>query len=283
MIVERLKAVPRVGVAELVSATGASDMTIRRDLDYLAAQGVLKRVHGGAVPAMPTGIEPPFAARATAALGPKQAIAKAAVEHLRDGDTIVLDSGTTALEVARLLRNRTVTVMPLSLHVAQELVDAPGVRLLMPGGEPRPGELAMVGPLTLASLRALRFDVAVLSPCAFSLEAGMTAFDLGDAEVKQQALAVSTRAIVLADGAKWDRAALAYICPADRPDLIITDSTAPEDARAVLAQRGVLIQVADQPAADQSATDQPAADQSATDQPRTDRPVAARPALEGSS
>ncbi|MFC5263474.1 DeoR/GlpR family DNA-binding transcription regulator [Kribbella qitaiheensis] len=263
VIVERLKAVPRVGVAELVAATGASDMTIRRDLDYLAAQGVLKRIHGGAVPAMPTGIEPPFAARATAALGPKQAIAKAAVEHLRDGDTIVLDSGTTALEVARLLHNRTVTVMPLSLHVAQELVDAPGVRLLMPGGEPRPGELAMVGPLTLASLRALRFDVAVLSPCAFSIEAGMTAFDLGDAEVKQQALAVSTRAIVLADGAKWDRAALAYICPADRPDLIITDSTAPEDTRAVLAQRGVLIQVADQPISDQ--------------------PVAARPVLEGSS
>ncbi|TCM41063.1 DeoR/GlpR family DNA-binding transcription regulator [Kribbella sp. VKM Ac-2568] len=273
VIVERLKAVPRVGVAELVAATGASDMTIRRDLDYLAAQGVLKRVHGGAVPAMPTGIEPPFAARATAALGPKQAIARAAAEHIRDGDTIVLDSGTTALEVARLLHNRTVTVMPLSLHVAQELVDAPGVRLLMPGGEPRPGELAMVGPLTLASLRALRFDIAVLSPCAFSIEAGMTAFDLGDAEVKQQALAVSTRAIVLADGAKWDRTALAYICPADRPDLIITDSTAPEDTRAVLAQRGVLIQVADQSAIDQSATDQS----------RTDRPVAARPALEGSS
>lgn len=244
VIVERLRVATRVGVAELVEATGASDMTVRRDLDYLAAQGVLKRVHGGAVTAMPTGLEPPFAARATAALGSKQAIAKSAVEHIRDGETIVLDSGTTALEVARLLHDRTVTVMPLSLHVAQELVDAPGVRLLMPGGEPRPGELAMVGPLTLASLRLLRFDVAVLSPCAFSLEAGLTAFDLGDAEVKQQALAVATRSIVLVDGAKWDRAALAYICPADRPDLIITDSSAPDEALAVLAQRGVLVQVA---------------------------------------
>ncbi|GAA1574744.1 DeoR/GlpR family DNA-binding transcription regulator [Kribbella sancticallisti] len=246
MIVERLKGSTRVGVAELVAATGASDMTVRRDLDYLAAQGVLKRVHGGAVPAMRTGIEPPFAARVIADLGPKQAIAKAAVEQLRDGETIVLDSGTTALEVAKLLRDRAVTVMPLSLHVAQELIDAPRVRLLMPGGEPRPGELAMVGPLTLASLRALRFDVAVLSPCAFSIESGLTAFDLGDAEVKQQAMAVAARSMVLADGAKWDRAALAYICPADRPDLIITDSTAPEEARAVLAQRGVLAHVADQ-------------------------------------
>jgi DeoR/GlpR family transcriptional regulator of sugar metabolism len=245
VIVERLKASTRVGVGELVAATGASDMTVRRDLDYLAAQGLLKRVHGGAVAAMPTGIEPPFAARVVADLGPKQAIARAAVERLRDGETIVLDSGTTALEVAKLLRDRAVTVMPLSLHVAQELIDAPHVRLLMPGGEPRSGELAMVGPLTLASLNALRFDVAVLSPCAFSVEAGMTAFDLGDAEVKQAAMAVATRTMVLADGAKWDRAALAYICPADRPDLIITDVTAPEESRAVLAQRGVLVHVAD--------------------------------------
>jgi DeoR/GlpR family transcriptional regulator of sugar metabolism len=249
VIVEHLQDAGRVSVTDLVAATGASDMTIRRDLDYLAAQGVLKRVHGGAVSAMPSGLEPPFAARATAATGAKQAIAKLAAEQIRDGETVVLDSGTTALEVARLLRDRTVTVMPLSLQVAQELMGAPGIRLLMPGGEPRPGELAMVGPLTLASLRSLRFDVAVLSPCAFSLEAGMTAFDLGDAEVKQQALAVSTRSMVLVDGAKWDRAALAYICPADRPDLIITDSSAPEDDRAVLAQRGVLIQIADgQPA-----------------------------------
>ncbi len=245
VIVERLKAAPRVGVAELVTATGASDMTVRRDLDYLAAQGVLKRVHGGAVAAMPTGVEPPFATRVTADLGPKQAIALAAVQHVRDGDTIVLDSGTTALEVAKLLRDRTVTVMPLSLHIAQELIDAPRVRLLMPGGEPRPGELAMVGPLALASLKALRFDLAVLSPCAFSLDAGMTAFDLGDAEVKQQAMAVATRTMMLADGAKWDRAALAFVCPADRPDLIITDRTAPEESRTLLAQRGVLVEVAD--------------------------------------
>lgn len=244
MIVERLRGAPRVGVGELVELTGASDMTVRRDLDFLAAQGVLKRVHGGAISAMPAGVEPPFAVRSTAAVEAKQAIAEAAVEQLRDGETIVLDSGTTALEVARRLRHRTMTVMPLSLQVAQELIDAPGIRLLLPGGEPRQGQQALVGPLTLASLRALRFDVAVLSPCAFSLDAGLTAFDLGDAEVKLQALAVATRSIALVDGAKWDRAALAYICPADRPDLIITDPTAPVDERAALAERGVLVRVA---------------------------------------
>jgi DeoR/GlpR family transcriptional regulator of sugar metabolism len=244
IIVERLRDFDQVAVAELAEATGASEMTVRRDLDHLAASGILRRVHGGAVVASPSGIEPPFAARATAATAAKRAIAAAAAELIHDGETIVLDSGTTALELARLLRGRTVTVMPLSLHAARELADAPGVRLLLPGGEPRPGEQALVGPLTLASLRALRFDVAVLSPCAFGLEAGLTAFDLADAEVKQQALAVSARSIVLADSAKWDRASLAHVCPADRPDVLITDAGAPESQRAALAELGVLVHVA---------------------------------------
>ncbi|MFI9384998.1 DeoR/GlpR family DNA-binding transcription regulator [Kutzneria sp. NPDC052558] len=244
LIVERLRGAQQVTVAELAEVTGASEMTVRRDLDVLAAHGVLRRVHGGAVPATPSGVEPPFAARAVSAPGAKKAIARAAVELIRDGETIVLDSGTTALEVARLLRDRAVTVMPLSLHAVTELLDAPRVRLLVPGGEPRPGELAMIGPLTLASLRMLRFDVAVLSPCAFDLEAGLTAFDLHDAEVKQQAIAVSARSLVLVDGAKWDRAALAHICAADRPDVVVTDPTAPEDQRRALAERGVLVHVA---------------------------------------
>ncbi|MFK4089117.1 DeoR/GlpR family DNA-binding transcription regulator [Kribbella sp. NPDC020789] len=244
-IIDRLRGGNRISVQELVEATESSDMTIRRDLDFLAAQGVLKRVHGGAVPAMPTGVEPPYSLRTQEAVAAKRAIARAAVAHLADGETIVLDSGTTALEVARLLQQRAVTVMPLSLRVAQELADAPRVRLLVPGGEARKGELSLIGPLTVASLRALRFDVAVLSPCAFSLEAGLTAFDLGDAEVKQAALSVAARSIVLADGAKWDRAALAYVCPAERPDLIITDPSAPEDQRTLLAQRGTLVEVAD--------------------------------------
>lgn len=244
IIVERLRGTEQVGVGELAGATGASEMTVRRDLDHLAARGVLRRVHGGAVAASPSGIEPPFAARATVAADAKRAIAAAAAELISDGETIVLDSGTTALEVARLLRDRAVTVLPLSLHAARELADAPRVRLLLPGGEPRPGEQALVGPLTLASLRALRFDVAVLSPCAFGLETGLTAFDLDDAAVKRQAMAVSARTIVLADSAKWDRAALAHVCPADRADVLITDPGAPEDQRVALAERGVLVHVA---------------------------------------
>ncbi|WP_447007354.1 DeoR/GlpR family DNA-binding transcription regulator [Saccharothrix isguenensis] len=245
VIVDRLRSGAQVAVAELAAVTGASEMTIRRDLDLLSASGVLRRVHGGAVPLSPAGVEPPFTARAATATATKRAIAAAAVELIRDGETIVLDSGTTAVEVAKLLRGRAVTVMPLSLHAVRELLDAPEVRLLLPGGEPRPGELAMVGPLALASLRALRFDVAVLSPCAYGLEAGLTAHNLADAEVKQQAMAVSGRTIVLADSTKFDHTALAHVCPADRPDVLVTDSGAPAGVRLELAERGVLVHVAE--------------------------------------
>ncbi|MFC0626919.1 DeoR/GlpR family DNA-binding transcription regulator [Kribbella deserti] len=239
IIVERVRSSDRVSVTELAETIGTSEMTIRRDLDLLAAEGVLRRVHGGAVLASPSGLEPPFAARATASTTAKKAIAAATAELIHDGETIVLDSGTTALEVAHLLRGRPVTVMPLSMHAAQVLFDAPKVRLILPGGEPRPGELAMVGPLTLAALKALRFDVAVLSPCGFSLGAGMTAHDLGDAAVKQTAFEVSDRSIVMADGAKWDRTALAVVCAADRPDVLVTDPSAPADQRAALTELGV--------------------------------------------
>ncbi|MEU4768817.1 DeoR/GlpR family DNA-binding transcription regulator [Actinosynnema sp. NPDC023794] len=245
VIIERLRSGAQVAVAELAAATSASEMTIRRDLDLLAAGGVLRRVHGGAVPLSPAGVEPPFTARTATANDAKRAIAAAAVGLIRDGETIVLDSGTTAVEVAKLLRGRPVTVMPLSLHAVRELLDAPEVRLLLPGGEPRPGELAMVGPLALASLRALRFDVAVLSPCAFDLVAGLTAHNLADAEVKQQAMAVSGRTIVLADATKFDRTALAHVCPADRPDVLVTDSDSPADLRRELSARGVLVHVAE--------------------------------------
>ncbi|GAB3003606.1 DeoR/GlpR family DNA-binding transcription regulator [Saccharothrix stipae] len=245
VIVERLRSGAQVAVAELAAATGASEMTIRRDLDLLAAGGVLRRVHGGAVPLSPAGVEPPFTARTATATAAKRAIAAAAVDLVRDGETIVLDSGSTAVEVAKLLRGRPVAVMPLSLHAVRELLDAPEVRLLLPGGEPRPGELAMVGPLALASLRALRFDVALLSPCAIDLDAGLTAHNLADAEVKQQAMAVSARTVVLADSTKFGRTALAHVCPADRPDVLVTDPDTPADVRRELDARGVLVHVAE--------------------------------------
>src|SRR5690242_12116802 len=118
-------------VQELAGLTGASEMTIRRDLDTLAAQGVLERVRGGARTLLLRGEEPPFALRAHEAVDAKRRIAAEVSALIADGESVLLDSGTTCLEVARLLRQRPVTVMPLSLQAIHTLSDPPGPATLM--------------------------------------------------------------------------------------------------------------------------------------------------------
>ncbi|MBW8089981.1 MULTISPECIES: DeoR/GlpR family DNA-binding transcription regulator [Streptomyces] len=233
-------------VAELAVLTGASEMTIRRDLDTLAAQGVLERVRGGARNLLLRGQEPPFTLRVHEAADAKRRIAAEVVSLIADGETVVLDSGTTCLEVARLLRGRQVTVMPLSLQAIQLLGDASGAAsLLVPGGRPRSSEGALTGPLTLASLSALRFDTAVLGCCGLSAVEGMTAYDLDDAAVKKAAIASARRVIAAADGSKLGRTARAHVGPATLLHTLVTDAAAPADQVAALEEAGTVLRTVD--------------------------------------
>ncbi|MFH9354850.1 DeoR/GlpR family DNA-binding transcription regulator [Kitasatospora sp. NPDC017646] len=222
-------------VPDLAELTGASEMTIRRDLDTLAAQGVLERFRGGARTLLLRGEEPPFALRAREAVDAKRRIAAEISALIADGETVVLDSGTTCLEVARLLRERPVTVMPLSLQAIHVFGDTPGpATLIVPGGQPRTAEGALTGPLTLASLAALRFDTAVIGCCGLSAADGLTAYDLDDATVKKAAMAAARRTLVAADAGKLGRTAFAHVSPAALLHTLVTDTTAPADELAAL-------------------------------------------------
>ena len=230
-------------VTELTGLTGASEMTIRRDLDHLAAQGVLERFRGGARTLLLRGDEPPFALRAHEGVDVKRRIAARVASLVADGETVLLDSGTTCLEVARLLHGRPVTVMPLSLQAIAVLGDAPEpTSLLVPGGRPRAGEGALIGPLTLASLSALRFDTAVLGCCGLTAADGMTAYDLDEASVKKAVIASARRVIVAADGTKLGRTAHAYVGPSSLVDILVTDSGAPSDEIAALESGGTTLE-----------------------------------------
>jgi DeoR/GlpR family transcriptional regulator of sugar metabolism len=215
-------------------------MTIRRDLDALVAQGAARRVRGGAVSLLLRDEEPPFAVRAVAAGDAKGRIGRAAADLLIDGESVVLDSGTTALEVARCLVGRRVTVLPLSLHAASVLAQIDGVRLLMAGGEVRPRELSLVGPLATTSLGALRFDTAILSCCGLA-DGQVTAHDLGDAEVKRAMRASAARTVLVADGSKFARSATAVVCALDELDVVVTDGSIPADGAVALRSGGVEI------------------------------------------
>lgn len=233
----------RVEVAEAAVRFDTAEMTIRRDLDALVAQGAARRVRGGAISLLLRAEEPPFSVRAMAANDAKRDIGRVTADLLADGELVALDSGTTTLEVARCLSGRRMTVMPLSLHAAWLLARLDGVRLLMSGGEVRSGELSLVGPLATSSLAALRFDTAVLSCCGLA-DGRVTAHDLGDAEVKRAIVATASRTVLVADSSKFARSATAVVCAASELDMVVTNGPLAADTAANLRGWGVELLVA---------------------------------------
>ncbi|WP_068904152.1 DeoR/GlpR family DNA-binding transcription regulator [Planomonospora sphaerica] len=240
-IMTALRAGDSVSVAELALEHAVSEMTIRRDLDELAQQGVVRRVRGGAVSLLLRGEEPPFAVREREAAEVKRRIAAEVASLLSDGEAVLLDSGTTALEIARTIRDRRMTVLPLSLQSAHELGTAPRIRLVLPGGEVRPGELDLTGPLTEGAIRSLRFDTAVIGCCGLSAEHGLTAYDLSEVAVKQAAIASAQRVVVATDSSKFTRTAFGAVCPLDRLDLVVTDDAIPPSEHDALTAAGVTV------------------------------------------
>lgn len=238
-LIDRLRTSEHVTVADLAAATGASEMTIRRDLDQLADQGVLRRVRGGAVSLLLRGEAMPFAVREHEAVDTKRRIAAKLDELLTDGEAVILDGGTTTLTIARTLAARRLTVVPLDMHSANALTGAPDVRLLVPGGRTTPGALAFTGPLTEASLASLRVDTAVLGVCGLSAEHGLTAHDLDEVPVKRAAIAAARRTVAVCDAAKFGRTGLGLVCPVTELDAVVTDRTAPAPAVARLRDAGV--------------------------------------------
>ncbi|SFF86515.1 DeoR/GlpR family DNA-binding transcription regulator [Blastococcus tunisiensis] len=238
-ILGRLRVDGHVDVAALATSLGTSEMTIRRDLDTLAESGALRRVRGGAISLMTRGEELPFGLRAVEASATKGRMAAVVAGLLRDGEAVVVDSGTTGLAVARAVAGRRLTVMPLSVHALPALSADPATTLLVPGGTARFGEGSLVGPMTEAALRGLRFDTVVLTCCGFSARDGVMAYDVQDAAVKRAAVESADRVVLVAEAAKFARSALVVVCPASSIDVLVTDEEAPADAVAALTDAGV--------------------------------------------
>ncbi|GHE08750.1 DeoR/GlpR family DNA-binding transcription regulator [Streptomyces alanosinicus] len=242
LIAQAVRESGTITVQELARLTGASEMTIRRDLDALSAQGVLERVRGGARTLLLRGEEPPFTLRTREAVEAKRRIAAEVSSLVADGETVVLDSGTTCLEIAHLLRRRPVTVMPLSLQAIHAFGEGPGpATLLVPGGQPRAAEGALTGPLTLASLATLRFDTAIMGCCGLSAAEGFTAYDLDDSAVKKAAISAARRVVLATDASKLGRTAHAYVGPATILHTVVTDTTASPDEVTALKDTGSVV------------------------------------------
>jgi DeoR/GlpR family transcriptional regulator of sugar metabolism len=229
----------RVEVPELAERLGISAITIRRDLDQLAECGALRRVRGGAVTNSLRGEGLPFEVRAVDDSPLKARLARAAVALIADGEAVAVDSGTTGAAAALALANRSVTAMPFSVQGIAALAAGSGVTLLLPGGSVRRHEGTIVGPLAQQTLTGLRFDTTILTCCAAAPAVGVTAYDLDDAAIKRALRNASERTILIAEGAKFTRSAMAVVCRLDEVDVLVTDDSAPAEVLAGLSEGGV--------------------------------------------
>lgn len=227
-------------VADLTEATGASSMTIRRDLAELERQGVLRRTHGGAVSLPARGSRLPFSMRLGSNVEQKQAIAVEAASLIPDGSSVILDTGTTPTAVAAALAGRDVTALALSVHAAAALGERPGARIVTPGGQLDDEELAWTGYRAVREVADFRADYAILGVCAWDEATGLTATSMHDAEMKKEILGSTQHVVAVSTVGKIGTSATFTACASDRIGTLVTHGLSVE-ARAWLTAAGVQI------------------------------------------
>jgi DeoR family fructose operon transcriptional repressor len=200
-----------------------SAATVRRDLDQLERNGAIRRVHGGAVSVEGRLDEPLFADKTSRSVRQKRRIAEAALRFVVPGDTIYLDGGSTVLELARLLHERSnLTVVTNSLKAAHEL-SGRGPRLILIGGELRRLSQTLVGPLTRLMLHELHLDKAFMGTIGFALKEGLTTTDPSEAFTKEAVMDQARQVILLADSTKAGKVSFASAGRWDKIHVLISD------------------------------------------------------------
>ncbi|MFE5852941.1 DeoR/GlpR family DNA-binding transcription regulator [Streptomyces sp. NPDC056500] len=244
--------VDRVGTIsseDLAEQLHVSVETVRRDLGQMEKRGALRRVRGGAasfaVVQGVSGEEASFADRSESQTLAKAAIGKAAAKLALPGMTVVIDVGTTAVEIARALPlDFRGTIATPSLLVAQVVSVLPQVSVLLPGGRLRAGDLVCSGPQTVQFFADIYPDLAFLGSGGIDQTAGVTDFHFEEIATKKQILSCSARTYVLADGSKWGRVAGHRVCGFGDLTGVITDTAAEDDITAAVKDTGCEVVVA---------------------------------------
>ncbi len=230
----------RVDVNLLAERFDVTPETIRRDLNELERRGLVRRVHGGAIPVERFGLELPVAQRTGQHPEQKQRIAKAALDQLPDSGSIIIDAGTTTVLLAEMLPpDRSFTVVTHALPIAAMLAERPNITLLLVGGQVRPGTLAAVGSWAQDGYRSVLADVAFAGTNGISAARGLTTPDLAEAGIKQALIAGARRTVVLADHSKVGRDEFAHVADLSQVDTLITDSEVDTDMAKEIHDAGV--------------------------------------------
>ncbi|TIC81111.1 DeoR/GlpR transcriptional regulator [Nocardioides sp. GY 10127] len=232
----------RLSVAALAEAYDVTTETVRRDLSALERMGLVRRVHGGAVPATSLAvIEAALSERDNASTDEKDRIAAAAVDLLPPpGGTVLVDAGsTTARIVQHIPRDLPISVFTHSVSVASRLASHPSVELHLLPGRVRGTTQAAVGPDTVSSLERLRVDVAFIGTNGLTVDHGLSTPDPEEAAAKRALVAAARRVVVLADASKLGVEATVRFASLEDVDTLVTDQAASESFLATLAETGL--------------------------------------------
>lgn len=215
-----------VSLADLAAEFSVSEMTIRRDLDGLESQGVVRKVIGGAISTVGKSTEPPFAARAILAADKKVHLAQAAVKLLTRHETVILDSGSTILAVAREIRGKdlALTIVTPSVLVALELADEPDTIVLLTGGRVRPGEMSLIGSEAEDAFLRYNCDVYLMGVAGLDSKRGASEYHIQEGAVKRYAVGSADRVIAVVDQGKLGRVQLINVANVDEIDAVVTDA-----------------------------------------------------------
>jgi len=241
-IVDMVNQHGRVTVDELVSLFDISAVTIRADLEALDRAGTISRSHGGALPTAPNQLDTPLNIKETRHHAQKRRIGLAAAQLIEDGETIILDSGSTTVEIARQIRQQkwsSLTVITNALNIAMELTALPTVRVMMLGGLLRQTSYSLAGPDAEQALSRLSADRLFLGVDGLDPEVGVTTPDPLEASLNALMIRVSRQTIAVLDASKFGQRSLSVIAPVSSLNMVISDTAAPTEYVQALEAQGV--------------------------------------------
>jgi DeoR family transcriptional regulator, aga operon transcriptional repressor len=240
-LVERMG---RLSVAQICEQFSISEATARRDLDVLSEQGLIQRVHGGAILVRQAAPEEPILRRSHEQENEKERIGRKTAVLIKDGETIFLGSGTTVLQVAQNLVTRNITVITNSLPVINLMSEKENITLIALGGMLRDSELSFIGHITEQALAEVRADRVIIGTRAISLEQGLTNDYLPETLTDRAILNAGRETIIVADHTKCGVISTAFLAPLAAMQMLVTDEGTDTDFIEALRSQGVEVIVA---------------------------------------
>lgn len=242
LILDRLNSIGQVEVNALSKELGVSEVTVRNDLTRLEQKNMLIRARGGAIKLDRVGVDFALSEKNQQNLEEKKRIGQIAARLIEDGDTIILDSGSTTMEVAKNLHHlNDLTVITNALNVANQLAEYKNTNVIIPGGFLRKTSLSLVGATAEESFRNYFCDKLFLAVDGFNSTHGLSTPNVEEAHLNRIMIDISKQVIVVTDSSKFQKRSFAFIAPITEVDVVITDSGIPTEDLKKLENAGIQV------------------------------------------